>query len=134
MTCTREATHGDVYADGGASDPSVRITRIEARGGCSSRLLETSQVRRATAGSRVNLHEHARDAKWVVCHAAVTVVLVRESECARRRRGPAFTRKEPAGKQRAPTHGQVRHRYRLGNDLQCRCCVGCWIRRSARIA
>ena len=53
----------DVNADGGARDPSVRITRTEARGGCSSRLLETSRVRRATAGSRVNLHEHARDAK-----------------------------------------------------------------------
>ena len=80
VTCTREATHGDVYADGGARDPSVIITRIEARGGCSSRLRETLlQVRRATAGSRVNLHEHACDAKWVVCHAAVTVVLDRES-------------------------------------------------------
>ena len=67
VTCTREATHGDVYADGGARDPSVRITRTEARGGCSSRLLETSRVRRATAGSRVNLHEHAREAKWAVC-------------------------------------------------------------------
>ena len=42
-------------------------------------LLETSQVRRATAGSRVNLHEHACDAKWVMCHAAVMVVLDRES-------------------------------------------------------
>ena len=42
-------------------------------------MLETSHVRRATAGSRVNLHEHACDAKWVVCHAAVTVVLDRES-------------------------------------------------------
>ena len=73
-----EATHGDVYADGGARDPSVRITRIEAKG-CSSRLLETSQIRRATVGSRVNLHEHACDAKWVVCHSAVTVVLDRES-------------------------------------------------------
>ena len=79
VTCTREATHGDVYADGGARDPSVIITRIEARGGCSSRLRETLQVRRATAGSRVNLHEHACDAKWVVCRAAVTVVLDRES-------------------------------------------------------
>ena len=79
VTCTREATHGDVYADGGARDPSVRITRIEARGGCSSRLLETSPVRRATVGSRVNLHEHACDAKWVVCHAALTIVLDRES-------------------------------------------------------
>ena len=78
VTCTREATHGDVYADGGARDPSVRITRTEARRGCSSRMLETSQVRRATAGSRVNLHEHACDAKWVVRHAAVTVVLDRE--------------------------------------------------------
>ena len=79
VTCTREATHGDVHADGGARDPSVRITRIEARGGCSSRLLEASQVRRATAGSRVNLHERACDAKWVMCHAAVMVVLDRES-------------------------------------------------------
>ena len=26
----------------------------------------------------MNLHEHASDAKWVVCHAAVTVVLDRE--------------------------------------------------------
>ena len=79
VTCRREATHGDVYGDGVARDPSVRITRIEARGGCSSRSLETSQVRRATAGSRVNLHEHACDAKWVVRHAALTVVLDRES-------------------------------------------------------
>ena len=105
VTCTRDATHGDVYADGGARDPSVRIARIETRGRCSSRLLETSLVRRATAGSRVNLHEHACDAKWVMCHAAVMVVWDRE--CARRRRGPAFTRKEPAGKQRAPTQGPV---------------------------
>ena len=66
---------------------------------------ETSQVRRATTGRRVNLHEHACDTKWVVRHAAVMVVLDRE--CARRRRGPAFARKEPAGKQRAPTQGLV---------------------------
>ena len=79
MSCTREATHGDVHADGGARDPSVTITRIEARGGCSSRLPETSPVQRATAGTRVNLHEHACDAKCVVCHAAVKIVLVRES-------------------------------------------------------
>ena len=79
LTCAREATKGDVYADGRARDPSVRITRIEAIRGCSSRLLETSQVRRATAGSKVNLHEHACDAKWVVCHAAMMVVLDRES-------------------------------------------------------
>ena len=79
VICTREAAHGDVYADGGARDPSVRITRIKARGGCSSRLLEKSHVRRATAGSRVNLRYHAFYAKWVMCHAAVTVVLDRES-------------------------------------------------------
>ena len=78
VTCTREATHGDVHADGGARDPSVSITRTEARGGCSSRLLETSRLRRATARSRVNLHEHACDAKWMMCHAAVMVVLERE--------------------------------------------------------
>ena len=68
--------------------------------------LETSQVRRATAGSRVNLHEHACDAKWVVCHAAVTVALDRESA----QDGvvaQSFTRKELAGKQRAPTQGPV---------------------------
>ena len=69
VTCTKEATHGDLHADGGACE----------RGGCSSRLLETSQVPRATAGSRVNLHEHACDPKWVMCHAAVMVVLDRES-------------------------------------------------------
>ena len=34
VTCTKEATHGDVCADGAARDPSVRITRTEARGGC----------------------------------------------------------------------------------------------------
>ena len=46
VTCTREATQGDVYTDAGARDPSVRITRIEARGGCSSRLLDiTSSTR-----------------------------------------------------------------------------------------
>ena len=28
LTCTRDATHGDVHADGGARDASVRITRI----------------------------------------------------------------------------------------------------------
>ena len=27
----------------------------------------------------MNLHEHACDAKWVMCHAAVMVVLDRES-------------------------------------------------------
>ena len=27
VTCTREAMHGDVYADGAARDPSVRITQ-----------------------------------------------------------------------------------------------------------
>ena len=53
----------------------------------------------------VNLREHACDAKWVMCHAAVKVVLDRE--CARRRRGSAFTRKKPASKQRAPTQGLV---------------------------
>ena len=74
VTCTREATHGDVYSDETARDPSVRSTRTKARGGCSSRLLETSQVRRATVESRVNLHERARDAKWAVCDAAVMLV------------------------------------------------------------
>ena len=102
---TKEATHGDVHADGGVRDPPIRSTRIEARGGCLNRLLETSRVCRATAGSRVNLQVHACDAMWVMCHAAVTVVLDRE--CARRRRSPACTRKEPAGKQRAPTRGPV---------------------------
>ena len=33
-------------------------------------------------GAGVNLHEHACDAKWVVRHAAVTVVLDRERESA----------------------------------------------------
>ena len=51
VTCTREATH----------------------------VTSTQTGRRAAAGSRVNLHEHARDAKWAVCHAAVMVVFDRES-------------------------------------------------------
>ena len=76
---TKEATHGDVHADGGVRDPPIRSTRIEARGGCLNRLLETSRVCRATAGSSVNLQVHACDAMWVMCHAAVTVVLDRES-------------------------------------------------------
>ena len=101
VTCTREDTHGDVYADGGGRNPS-RITRIEARGRVSSRLLKTSQVRRATAGSRANLNEHGCDAKWVMCPCSRDGCLG-QRECAGRRRSPAFTRKEPAGKQRAPT-------------------------------
>ena len=105
VTCTREDTHGDVYAEGGGRNPS-RITRIEARGRVSSRLLETSQVRRATAGSRANLHEHACDAKWVMCPCRRDGCFG-QRECAGRRRSPAFTRQEPAGKQRAPTQGTV---------------------------
>ena len=115
LRCTREAAHGDVYADGGALDPSVRITRIEVRGGRSSRLLETSRVRRETAGSRVNLHEHSCDAKWVMCHAAVMVVLDRESA----QDGPASTREEPAGKQRALTQGPVQVTTRRCRSKEC---------------
>ena len=78
--CQEQAHRQEAQRFGaGARDPSVKITRIEAIRGCSSRLLETStKVRRATTGSMVNVHEHACDAKWVVCHAAVTVVLDRE--------------------------------------------------------
>ena len=63
VTCTREATNGDVYAEGGARDPSIKITRVEAKGGCSSRLLETSQVQRATAGSKF-LPQRERVTSW----------------------------------------------------------------------
>ena len=54
-----------------------RSTR-KARGGCAGRLLDTSQVRRAIAACREEL------------------------ECVRRRRGPAFARKELASKTTGP--------------------------------
>ena len=175
LTCTRDATHGDVYAEGGARDPSVRIARPEARGVCSSRLLETTRVPRATAGSRVNLHEHARDAKWAVCHAAVMVVLDRESAQdgvvakplrkkslqvnngsrpkdwynQREWQRDSEEAKSATGDDNSHDGGREqflckqsgdtvrvkywrttpldtsRHRHRLGNDLRCRCCLGC---------
>ena len=103
VTCTRVATHGIVNADGGTSR-SIRQNYTHRGERNMFVCLRHHKSDARLLGSTVNLHEHACDAKWVMCHAAVMVVLDRESA----QDGVvalAFTRKELAGNLRAPTRG-----------------------------